>query len=121
MQPTGARAIAVAMLNSAREVGAPTLLPSPSFFGSRLRCPIVCLQVVLAFATGAVAGLAGTFQVTQTVWHSAQQQGEAADAFVVKLHKLQGSHHDAPRRQVRFSAPACNSLACVCSPPAPSA
>lgn len=78
---------------------------SASAFASRRRrsfaCRVSCVprQALLAFATGAAAAVAGTFAVTQTVWRRAQLQGDAADKHVADLQKLQGTYHEASRRQ----------------------
>ena len=61
-------------------------------------------QGVLAFVTGATAGLAGTFVVARSVWMCAQAQGTSADATVSKLHGLHGVRDDTTPRQVRHTA-----------------
>ena len=39
---------------------------------------------ILAFSTGALAGLAATFYIRRTVWLKAQEQGQAADDCIAK-------------------------------------
>ena len=71
--------------------------------GSDWSLPCHC-QAILAFSTGAAASGAGTFVVVHSIWQHAQLQGEAADARVTELRRLQGTHLETARRQVRASA-----------------
>ena len=55
---------------------------------------------VLAFSTGAAAGLAATFYIRRTVWLKAQEQGQAADDCIADLHAVHhGTSDEPPRRQ----------------------
>ena len=54
-------------------------------------------QGVLAFATGGIAGIAGTYVVARQVWVRAQKQGELADSHAHQLHELSGLHDDEPK------------------------
>jgi len=56
---------------------------------------------VLAFTTGGIAGLAGSFVVAKAVWSCAQKQGEMADDWIAQLHVVSGTQTtQAPARQV---------------------
>lgn len=76
----------------------------------------IAAQGVLAFATGATAGLAGTFVVARSVWMCAQAQGTSADATVSKLHELHGVRDDTKPRQVRQARKHLCGLPCTLNP-----
>ena len=56
---------------------------------------------MLAFTTGGVAGLAGSFVVAKAVWSCAQKQGETADEWIAQMHAVSGVRStQPPARQV---------------------
>uniref|UniRef100_A0A7S4KD59 Uncharacterized protein n=1 Tax=Prymnesium polylepis TaxID=72548 RepID=A0A7S4KD59_9EUKA len=53
-------------------------------------------ETVLAVATGAGAGLAGTFIIKRDVWLLAQQHCDAVDSAAADLQKLRGEYVQPP-------------------------
>lgn len=57
---------------------------------------VMLREMVLATATGAVAGGAGTYFVLHNVWSRARAQGDVANGFAEELQRMRGVRAPAP-------------------------